>query len=162
MGQGRGDPASDVIRDPVADRAVMVAEVYSWPPAAAAATTWTTASPEVSNISFDEFDRVEIRVGTVVQAEPFERARKPMYRLLIDFGPAIGSLQTAAGLRRRYDSSDLVGRQVIAVLNLGSRNIAGFESQCLTLGVPDEEGEAILLTPTRPPTRPVPDGGKLF
>jgi tRNA-binding protein len=112
----------------------------------------------LGTITYDEFDRVEIRVGTIVEAETFPRARKPMYRLRIDFGPEIGIRQSAAGLPGRYELDELRGRQVVAALNLGTRNIAGFESQCLTLGVPDDEGEAILLMPTQP----VPDGGRLF
>jgi tRNA-binding protein len=112
----------------------------------------------LTTIAYDEFEKVDIRVGTIVEAEDFPRARKPLYRLRVDFGPEVGIRQSAAGLPGRYDLDDLVGRQVIAVLNLGVRNIAGFESQCLTLGLPDEEGETILLTPTRP----VPNGGRLF
>jgi len=112
----------------------------------------------LSAIDLADFDRVEIRVGTILAAEPFPRARKPMYRLRIDFGPGTGVRQSAAGLPSRYRPDELVGRQVVAVLNLGPRNIAGFESQCLTLGVPDEAGEAILLCPTHA----VPDGGRLF
>ena len=112
----------------------------------------------MSTIAYDEFEKVDIRVGTIVEAEDFPRARKPLYRLRIDFGSEVGVRQSAAGLPGRYDLDDLVGRQVIAALNLGVRNIAGFESQCLTLGLPDEEVETILLTPTRP----VPNGGRLF
>ena len=112
----------------------------------------------MSTIAFDEFDKVDIRVGTIVEAEEFPRARKPLYRLRIDFGPEVGTRQSAAGLPGRYELEELVGRQIIAVLNLGVRNIAGFESQCLTLGLPDEEGETILLSPTSP----VPNGGRLF
>ena len=109
-------------------------------------------------IDWSDFERVEIRVGTIVGAEEFPRARKPLYRLTIDFGPEIGTRRSAAGLPPRYEVGELVGRQVIAALNLGERNIAGFVSECLTLGVPDAEGEAILLEPTRE----VPDGGRLF
>ena len=109
-------------------------------------------------IDWTEFERVEIRVGTIVQAEEFPRARKPLYKLTVDFGPEIGVRRSAAGLPPRYAREELVGLQVVACLNLGSRNVAGFESECLTLGLPDEAGEAILLTPTRP----VPDGGRLF
>jgi tRNA-binding protein len=112
----------------------------------------------LSTIGFDEFEKVDIRVGTIIEAEEFPRARKPLYRLRIDFGPEVGIRQSAAGLPATYGLDELKGRQVIAVLNLGSRNIAGFESQCLTLGIPDEEGETILLSPTRP----VPNGGRLF
>mgnify|MGYP001812263376 CR=1 FL=1 len=112
----------------------------------------------MNTIAFDDFEKVDVRVGTVVEAEEFPRARKPLYRLKIDFGPEVGIRQSAAGLPGRYELRELVGRQVIAVLNLGVRNIAGFESQCLTLGLPDEEGETILLSPTRP----VPNGRRLF
>jgi tRNA-binding protein len=112
----------------------------------------------LSTIGFDEFEKVDVRIGTIVEAEEFPRARKPLYRLRIDFGPEVGVRQSAAGLPGRYALDELVGLQVIAVLNLGVRNIAGFESQCLTLGVPDEDGETILLSPTRA----VPNGGRLF
>jgi tRNA-binding protein len=109
-------------------------------------------------IGWADFERVEIRVGTIVDAEEFPRARKPLYRLTIDFGPDVGTRRSAAGLPPRYALDELPGRQVIAVLNLGPRNIAGFESACLTLGVPDADGESILLEPTQE----VPDGGRLF
>ena len=112
----------------------------------------------LSTIDWADFERVDIRVGTIVDAETFPRARKPLYRLRIDFGPEIGVRQSAAGLTARYTADDLPGRQVIAVVNLGTRNIAGFESQCLTLGLPDESGETVLLQPADP----VPDGGRLF
>ncbi|MBT8461195.1 MAG: tRNA-binding protein [Gemmatimonadetes bacterium] len=112
----------------------------------------------MSTIEYDEFAKVDIRVGTIVEADEFLRARKPLYRLRIDFGPEVGVRQSAAGLPGRYGLEELVGRQVIAVLNLGVRNIAGFESQCLTLGLPDDDGETILLSPASP----VPDGGRLF
>lgn len=112
----------------------------------------------MSSIGFDDFEKVDIRVGTIIEAEEFPRARKPLYRLRIDFGAEGGVRQSAAGLPGRYTRDELVGRQVIAVLNLGVRNIAGFESQCLTLGLPDEDGETILLSPDRA----VPNGGRLF
>lgn len=109
-------------------------------------------------IPFEDFERVEIRVGTIVDAEEFPRARKPLYRLTIDFGPEVGTRRSAAGLPPRYELEELPGRQVLAVLNFEPRNIAGFMSECLTLGVPDEDGEPILVVPTRE----VPDGGRLF
>lgn len=112
----------------------------------------------MNTIDWDEFEKVDIRVGTIVEAEDFPKARKPLYRLRIDFGPEVGIRQSAAGLPGRYGVDELVGRQVIAVLNMGVRNIAGFESQCLTLGLPDEDGETILLAPASP----VPNGGRLF
>lgn len=109
-------------------------------------------------IDWEAFERVEIRVGTIVEADVFPRARKPLYRLTIDFGPPIGRRRSAAGLPPRYALDELPGKQVVAVLNLEPRNIAGFQSECLTLGVPDEDGDAILLEPSRR----VPDGGRLF
>lgn len=109
-------------------------------------------------IEFEQFERVDVRVGTVREAAPLEEARKPLHRLVIDFGPEIGRLQSAAGLPATYDSDDLLGRQVLAVVNLPARPIAGFESECLTLGVPDADGEPILVTPDRR----VPDGGRLY
>ena len=111
-----------------------------------------------TTIEWEDFERVEIRVGTIVDAEAFPRARKPMYRLTIDFGPEVGERRSAAGLPGRYSLDELPGKQVLAVLNLGPRNIAGFRSECLTLGVPDEDGETILVCPARE----VPDGGRLF
>lgn len=112
----------------------------------------------METISYDDFSRLEIRVGTIREASDFPAARKPLYRLCIDFGPDVGMRQSAAGLPNRYRAEELIGMQVVAALNLGSRHIAGFESQCLTLGVPDRDGEPILLIPSRP----VPDGGRLY
>jgi len=109
-------------------------------------------------IDYEDFERVEIRVGTIVGAREFPRARKPLYRLTIDFGPEIGTRESAAGLPGRYELDQLNGKQVLAVLNLGPRDIAGFQSECLTLGVPDAEGQTILVVPTSE----VPDGGRLF
>lgn len=109
-------------------------------------------------IAWEDFERVDIRVGTITHAEEFSRARKPLFRLTIDFGPEIGTRRSAAGLPPRYALDDLLGKQVLAVVNFEPRNIAGFMSECLTLGVPDAEGEAILLHPTHD----VPDGGRLF
>jgi len=109
-------------------------------------------------ITYEDFERVEIRIGTIVDAREFPRARKPLYQLTIDFGPEIGTRESAAGLPERYELAALEGKQVIAVLNLGPRNIAGFMSECLTLGVPDADGETILLVPSSE----VPNGGRLF
>lgn len=109
-------------------------------------------------IEMEEFGRVDVRVGTVREARPFEEARKPLLRLLIDFGPGVGTLRSAAGLPANYDADELVGRQVLAVVNLPARPIAGFRSECLTLGVPDGDGEPVLVVPDRP----VPDGGSLY
>jgi len=109
-------------------------------------------------IDMDLFGRIDVRVGTVREVREFPEARKELYRLKIDFGPEIGTLRSAAGLPPRYERSELEGRQVLAVVNLAPRRIAGFVSECLTLGVPDGEGVPILVAPERP----VPDGGRLF
>lgn len=109
-------------------------------------------------ITFEDFLKLDVRVGTITDVAAFPEARKPLYRLRIDFGPEIGVLRSAAGLPPRYAMEELSGMQVLAAVNLGTRRIAGYESECLTLGVPDEDGEAILLTPTKA----VPDGGRLF
>ena len=109
-------------------------------------------------IAWEDFEKVDIRVGTIVDAEAFPRARKPLYRLTIDFGPEVGTRRSAAGLPPNYALEELPGTQVLAVLNFEPRNIAGFLSECLTLGVPDENGDAVLVRPTRA----VADGGRLF
>ena len=109
-------------------------------------------------ITFADFDRIDIRVGQIVRAEPFPEARKPAYKLVIDFGPAIGTRRSSAQLTRHYRAEDLVGRQVVAVVNFPPRQIGPFMSEVLTLGVPDEEGAVVLLTPERD----VPVGGRMF
>ncbi len=108
--------------------------------------------------SFDDFRRIDIRVGTVVKAEPFPEARKPALKLVIDFGAAIGLKRSSAQITRHYTPEELVGRQVCAVVNFKPRQIGPFMSEVLTLGFPDAEGEVVLTMPTRP----VPDGGRLF
>jgi len=109
-------------------------------------------------ISFEDFQRVEIRVGTVVDAQPFPEARKPSFRLWIDFGGTLGVKRSSAQIAEHYAPDRLIGRQVMAVVNFPPRRIAGFESEVLTLGVPDENGEVVLLKPDMR----VPDGGKMF
>ena len=100
-------------------------------------------------ISFDDFMKVDVRVGTIVAAEPFPEARKPAFKLQIDFGPQIGVKKSSAQITVRHTLDELVGRQVMAVVNFPPRRVAGFESQVLVLGVPDERGEIILLQPER-------------
>ena len=104
------------------------------------------------------FDAVEIRAGTVVEAEPLAGARKPAYRLRIDFGQATGTKTSTAQLTRRYQASELVGKQVMAVVNLPVKRIAGVASEVLTLGVADEDGAVVLVVPEER----VPDGARLY
>jgi tRNA-binding protein len=118
-----------------------------------------TLTPDATpTIAFNEFLKVDIRVGTVVTAENFPQARKPSFKLLIDFGPAIGRKKSSAQITRHYRPDALVGRQVAAVINLAPRQIGPFISEVLTLGFPDAEGEVVLVTPSLS----VPDGGRLF
>ncbi|GLK78724.1 tRNA-binding protein [Methylopila turkensis] len=109
-------------------------------------------------IGFDDFLKVDIRVGTIVEAEPYPEARKPALKLRIDFGPEIGVKRSSAQITRHYAPSELVGRQVVAVVNFPPRQIGKFMSEVLTLGVPDSEGEVVLLAPTLP----TPNGGRMF
>jgi len=105
----------------------------------------------------EAFEAVEMRVGRILRAEPNPRARKPAYKLWIDFGP-LGEKTSSAQLTARYPAGELPGRLVVAAVNLGSRNIAGFTSEVLVLGVPDESGETVLLAVERE----VPLGGRVY
>lgn len=109
-------------------------------------------------ISIEDFLRVDIRVGTVVEAGPNEGARKPSYRLLIDFGPELGQRRSSAQLVENYRPEDLIGRQVAAVVNFPPRQIARTLSEVLVLGFPDEQGRVVLVGVDRP----VPNGGRLY
>jgi tRNA-binding protein len=109
-------------------------------------------------ISWDDFARVDIRVGTVLSAVPNAAARKPALTLEVDFGPEIGVKKSSAQLSELYRPEDLVGRQVAAVVNFPPRQIAKVMSEVLVLGFPDAEGRVVLVAPERP----VPNGGKLF
>ncbi len=109
-------------------------------------------------ISFDDFLKVDIRVGTIVSAEPFPEARKPAYKLVIDFGPVIGTRKSAAQITEHYAIDDLPGTQVAAVVNFAPRQIGKFMSEVLTLGFPDAAGKVVLMRPSTP----VFNGGRLF
>jgi tRNA-binding protein len=108
--------------------------------------------------SMADFDKIDIRVGRITAAEPFPEARKPAFKLTIDFGPAIGTRRSSAQLTARYTRAELEGRLVIAVVNFAPRRIGPFVSEVLTLGVPDREGAVVLLVPERD----VPLGAKMF
>lgn len=109
-------------------------------------------------ISYDDFLKVDIRVGVVTAAEPYPEARKPALKLTIDFGPEIGSRRSSAQITEHYAPETLVGRQVLAVVNFPPKQIGKFVSECLTLGVPDADGKVVLVSPDLP----VPVGGRLF
>ncbi|MFJ1267189.1 tRNA-binding protein [Legionella lytica] len=108
-------------------------------------------------ITYDDFAKVELRSGTIVKVEPFPRARKPAYKVWVDFGPDIGILQTSAQVTVHYTPETLIGRSVVGCVNLGEKNIAGFVSQFLLLGFSDANGAISLIT-TDPK---VPNGEKL-
>ena len=109
-------------------------------------------------ITFADFERVDIRVGRIVHAEAFPEARKPAYKLRIDFGPELGIRKSSAQLAARYQLDELEGRLVMAVVNFPPRQIGPFMSEVLTLGVPDATGAVVLVVPDKD----VPLGGKLF
>ncbi len=109
-------------------------------------------------ISFDDFAKVDIRVGTIIEVEEYPEARKPAYKLKIDFGPGVGVKRSSAQITKYYKPDDLVGRQIFAVVNFPPRQIGKFMSEVLTLGFPDEEGAVVLGAIERK----VPDGGGLF
>jgi tRNA-binding protein len=115
-------------------------------------------SSPTPRITFDDFLRVDVRVGTVVEARPFPEARKPAFQLIIDFGPAIGLKKSSAQITKNYRLDELIGRQVAAVVNFPPRQIGPLMSEVLTLGFPDAQGEVTLFAPDRA----VPNGGRLY
>ena len=111
----------------------------------------------MDNIGFDDFLKVDIRVGTVTRAEPYPEARKPAIKLWVDFGGEIGERKSSAQIAAHYRPEALVGKQVLAVVNFPPRQIGRFMSEVLVLGLPDDAGEIVLLTPDKA----VPDGGRM-
>lgn len=109
-------------------------------------------------IAYQDFEKVDIRVGEIINAEDFPEARKPAYKLTIDFGSETGVKKSSAQITKYYTKEELVGKMVIAVVNFSSKQIGPFLSEVLTLGLPDEHGEVVLLEPTRR----VPKGGRMF
>lgn len=111
-----------------------------------------------AEITFDDFLKVDVRVGRVVRAEPFPEARKPAIKMWVDFGPEIGERKTSAQVTKHYTPDGLIGRQVLGVVNFPPRQIGKFMSEVLVLGVPDGDGEVVLLSPEQE----VPEGGRLY
>lgn len=120
--------------------------------------THDSTAPAAPQIDFDQFLAVDVRVGTIVAAQPFPQARKPAYRLTIDFGETIGAKTSSAQITEHYTLEELVGRQVAAVVNFPPRQIGPVMSEVLTLGFPDADGKVVLVSPSVP----VPNGGRLF
>ena len=112
----------------------------------------------MATISYQDFEAVDIRVGTIVKVDPFPEARKPAYKLTIDFGAAIGLKRSSAQITHHYSPEQLTGRQIAAVINFPPKQIGPFMSEVLTLGFPDDQGNVVLIEPSRS----IPDGGRLF
>jgi tRNA-binding protein len=116
------------------------------------------SAPAAAPVSFDEFLKVDIRIGTIMAAEAFPEARKPAWKLRIDFGPVIGIKQSSAQITTHYTTEQLHGRQIAAVVNFPPRQIGKFMSEVLTLGFPDAQGEVVLFAPDQT----IPNGSRLF
>lgn len=112
----------------------------------------------MAEITFDDFLKVDIRVGTIVRAEPYPEARRPAFKLWVDFGSEIGERKTSAQITKHYEIGELVGRQVAAVVNFPPKQIGKFMSEILVLGFPDGDGEVVMIQPSKS----VPNGGRLY
>jgi len=113
---------------------------------------------ETHMITYNDFDKVDIRVGKIIKVEDFPQARKPAYKLVVDFGPEIGTKRSSAQVTKHYTKEALLGMHVVCVVNFPSKQIGPFISEVLTLGLPDDDGNVVLLSPTTE----VPLGGKMF
>ncbi|MGU3575822.1 tRNA-binding protein [Brucellaceae bacterium C25G] len=118
----------------------------------------SAADSAANTITWADFEKVDIRSGTIIDVQPFPEARKPAYKLKIDFGVEIGVKRSSAQITKHYQPEDLLGKQVMAVVNFPPRQIGPFMSEVLTLGMPDEVGDVVLTTPDKT----IPIGGKLF
>ena len=116
------------------------------------------SEPLSAEITYDDFRKVDIRVGTIVAAEPFPEARRPAYKLTVDFGPAIGTRRSSVQITKHYALDGLVGKQVAAVVNFPPKQIGKFMSEILVLGFPDENGNVVLIQPSLG----IPNGGRLY
>ena len=112
----------------------------------------------MTTITWDDFTKVELRVGKIIQAEPFPEARKPAYKLLVDFGPEVGKRKSSAQITQLYEPCDLIGKLVVAVVNFPAKQIGPIMSECLVTGFHNEQGEVALCVPDRP----VPLGTRLL